>query len=90
MRTGTVIALHVGGRGNKIFNYGDMVNENNFPEGNFQQCVERGFLLEITETEKRTEHVAELAEDLDEKSAENKHEVESIEEESVRGYKKKK
>jgi len=39
-----VIALSVGGKGNKIFNSGDTVTELNFPEGNAAKLVEEGFL----------------------------------------------
>lgn len=34
-----VIALAVGGRGNKVFRPGDIVTEQNFPPGNFKKLV---------------------------------------------------
>lgn len=42
-----VIALSVGGLGNKIFKAGDVVTERNFPEGNAAELVEKGFLSPI-------------------------------------------
>jgi len=45
----TVIALSVGGLGNKIFRSGDIVDESNFPEGNAPELVEQGFLKPNTE-----------------------------------------
>jgi hypothetical protein len=50
MKTYIVISLTVGGLGNKIFNYGDIVNESNFPSGNADKLVEQGFLKESDET----------------------------------------
>lgn len=44
-----VIALCVGGLGNKIFNEGDTVTEKNFPEGNAEKLVEQGFLKSTDE-----------------------------------------
>lgn len=46
MRTGTVIALHVGGLGNNIFNCGQTVSENNFPPDNFDRLIAGGFVKE--------------------------------------------
>lgn len=39
-----VIALSVGGSGNKIFRLGDTVTENQFPKGNAEILVAKGFL----------------------------------------------
>lgn len=44
-----VIALSVGGRGNKIFSAGDIVTAENFPPGNCPELVEKGFLEPILE-----------------------------------------
>jgi hypothetical protein len=46
MRTGKVIALNLGGRGNKIFKSGDSVKESNFPDGNFDRLIKEGFIRE--------------------------------------------
>lgn len=46
-----VIALSVGGRGNKIYNSGDEVLASNFPDGNADELVTKGFLKEIGEGE---------------------------------------
>jgi hypothetical protein len=51
MKKYTVISLTVGGLGNKIFNYGDIVNESNFPKGNAERLVANGFLKPATESE---------------------------------------
>jgi hypothetical protein len=42
-----VIALSVSGRGNKIFRAGDIVTENNFPEGNAARLVHEGFIKPV-------------------------------------------
>jgi len=42
----TVIALSVQGKGKKIFNAGDIVTEENFPEGNIPGLISSGFLSE--------------------------------------------
>jgi len=47
MKKYTVISLTVGGLANKIFNYGDVVNEDNFPKGNAEKLVQQGFLKEL-------------------------------------------
>jgi hypothetical protein len=44
MRQYKVIALSVGGRANKIFSAGDMVNEDQFIPGRSEELVEQGFL----------------------------------------------
>lgn len=54
-----VIALSVGGKGNKIFNSGDIVTELNFPEGNAAKLVEEGF-LELIPSEETPEPTVEL------------------------------
>lgn len=46
MRTAKVIALHVGGLGNRIFNSGDTVYESNFPANNFDKLIDGGFIKE--------------------------------------------
>jgi hypothetical protein len=51
MKKYTVISLTVGGLGNKIFKYGDIVNESNFPKGNADVLVEKGFLKPVEESE---------------------------------------
>lgn len=43
-KTYIVIALSVGGLGNKIFKSGDEVKENNFYEGHADKLVDQGFL----------------------------------------------
>lgn len=60
MRSAKVIVTDVGGKGKKIFHYGDVVTENSFPVGNFDKLIKGGFLkesdgnvevpIEITET----------------------------------------
>jgi len=45
-----VIALSVGGIG-KVFNAGDIVTSNNFPDGNVQDLIDKGF-IEESESEK--------------------------------------
>lgn len=47
MKSYTVKALAVSGPGNKIFRSGDVVTEKNFPEGNADMLVKKGFLTEI-------------------------------------------
>ena len=42
----TVIALSVQGKGKKIFNAGDEVTAENFPEGNIPDLIKHGFLSE--------------------------------------------
>ncbi|MBC7486101.1 MAG: hypothetical protein H7282_05065 [Cytophagaceae bacterium] len=46
-----VIALSVGGLGNKIFDYNDFVTSENFHEGRALELVKSGFLKEVTEEE---------------------------------------
>lgn len=45
----TVIAASVGGTGNKIFEYGEVVSDANFPVGNAAKLVANGFLKPIEE-----------------------------------------
>ena len=47
MKQYTVIALSVGGRGNKIFSSGDTVFENNFIPGRAEELVKQGFLKPV-------------------------------------------
>lgn len=49
MKKYKVIALSVGGLGNKIFNAGDIVLENNFIPGRADELVKQGFLEPITD-----------------------------------------
>lgn len=44
-----VIALSVGGRGNKIFKAGDVVTAADFPDDNADKLVDQGFLMVIDE-----------------------------------------
>lgn len=46
MRSAKVIVTDVGGKGKKIFHYGDVVTENSFPVGNFDKLIKGGFLKE--------------------------------------------
>lgn len=46
MRSAKVIVTDVGGKGKKIFHYGDVVTENSFPVGNFDRLISGGFLKE--------------------------------------------
>lgn len=46
MRSAKVIVTDVGGKGKKIFHYGDVVTENSFPVGNFDRLIAGGFLKE--------------------------------------------
>jgi hypothetical protein len=54
MRKFKVIALSVGGLGNKIFNAGETVLENNFEEGHADILVRKGFLSEDGKAVKET------------------------------------
>lgn len=47
MATYKVKALSVGGLGNKIFYSGNEVTDKNFPPGNAEDLVKRGFLIEV-------------------------------------------
>ena len=49
MKKYVVLALALGGLGNKVFNAGDIVSEDNFPAGNAQKLVEGGFIKEAEE-----------------------------------------
>lgn len=53
MRKFIVIALSVGGLGNKIFNSGDVVSETDFAEGSVDRLVELGYLKADEETAKK-------------------------------------
>lgn len=48
-----VKALSVGGLKNQIFNSGDVVCEENFPQENIAELVEKGFLTPIGNIEKK-------------------------------------
>lgn len=48
-----VKALSVGGLKNQIFNSGDVVCEENFPQENIAELVEKGFLVPIDNIEKK-------------------------------------
>lgn len=60
-----VIALSVGGIGNKVFRYGDRVSEANFPKERFQEILKGGF-LEAIEEEKKIEDKMPLDKGIDE------------------------
>lgn len=47
----TVKSASVGGLNNKIYSYGDVVSDLNFPKGNAAKLVEQGFLDAIVEEE---------------------------------------
>lgn len=55
MRTGKVISLAVSGKGNKVYQADDLVNENKFAPGKFDQLVKEGHiqenLVEVATTE---------------------------------------
>lgn len=55
MKTYKVIALSLGGIGNKIFSSGDLVSESNFIEGRASELEAQGFLVEEKESEVKTE-----------------------------------
>lgn len=44
-----VIALSVGGLGNKVFKLNDEVSDSNFPKGHAEELVKKGFLKMIEE-----------------------------------------
>lgn len=48
-----VIALSVGGSKNKVFKLGDIVTENQFPKGNAEILVAKGFLELVKKEEKK-------------------------------------
>lgn len=56
----TVIALSVQGKGKKIFDAGDIVTEENFPEGNVPGLISSGFLSEGFSDEDETLEDAKL------------------------------
>lgn len=59
MKKYTVIALSVGGLGNKIHRSGEEVTEQNFPAGNAEILVKKGFLKEVVlESEKTSDQDA--------------------------------
>lgn len=62
MRTFKVISLSVGGSNNKIFKSGDIVTENQFPQGNADKLVKGGFLKEILEDKPKAPVKSVLAE----------------------------
>lgn len=47
-----VICLSVGGLGNKIFKSGDIVTDDNFPEGNAQELVKGKYIEPIEDKPK--------------------------------------
>ena len=49
MKKYKVISLSLDGLGNKIFNFGDIVKESNFPKRNAEKLVQQDFLREIVE-----------------------------------------
>jgi hypothetical protein len=62
MKKYIVVALSVGAMSNKIFESGDIVNEDAFPEGHAEKLVGEGFLKpydeSASEAEKTPEDVA--------------------------------
>lgn len=46
-----VVSLSVGGRGNKIYNSGEIVTDANFIEGRAEELVAKGFLKRIENQE---------------------------------------
>lgn len=76
MKTYKVIALSVGGLGNKIYNSKDIVTEANFPEGNAEKLVKSGFLEPIKEEKKSKKEAEKEAEELAKLEAEIKAEEE--------------
>lgn len=52
MRTGKVITLSIGGLRNKIHNFGDVVNEEQFVAGRFSELVENGAIELTSEDDK--------------------------------------
>lgn len=47
-----VISLHVGGKGSKVFNAGDIVTEKSFPDGTVDGLVKNGFIRPVDEPTK--------------------------------------
>lgn len=56
-----VIALSIGGHNNKIYNHGDTVKEDNFPPGNAEAMVAKGFLERAGESDEKPTKVGLLA-----------------------------
>jgi len=54
-----VIALSVGGKGNKIYKSGDVVTEKHFPDGNINSLIKGGFLQPCDEESKMNVPVTE-------------------------------
>jgi hypothetical protein len=65
MKKYKVLTSSVGGRRNKIFKAGDIVFENNFPEGNAEQLVKKGFLEKVGESQE-TDVIENIAPDVNE------------------------
>jgi len=91
MRTFKVITSSVGGLNNKVYQGGDIVQENNFPPGNANELVAQGFLFETTEPEpEKKEETAEEKElrELEELIAKEKSEADAVKTKSANKSKK--
>jgi hypothetical protein len=90
MRSAKVIALHIGGRGNKIFNYGDIVTEKNFPEGNFDRLIEQKFISELVDEIPSKEDVQQMDPEVTDGDivTEKKEEIKPESKERRRNYNK--
>ena len=75
MKEYIVIALSVGGLNNKIFNSGDIVNENQFVQGHAEKLVAQGFLepLQTTKDIEVKEEINEVVDAEKPKSIKVKH-----------------
>lgn len=82
MKKYRVKALSVGGK-NKIFNYGDVVTENNFPDGNAEKLVEQGFLEVVGKTDKTTAPINDKSTELDVDSLNKKQIISELEERKI-------
>lgn len=82
MRKFRVIALSVGGMNNKVYKSQDVVNEDNFPEGNADKLVKGKFLKELTKAELKKEAKA-----ADDAKAEAEAEVMQAQKEKVEAAK---
>jgi len=85
MKKYQVIALSLGGLGNKIFKSGNIVTEKNFIEGRAEELVKQGFLKEVPEeeAEKATETEEAPSENVEENSEVTETPVEEVPEEEA-------
>lgn len=85
-----VKALSLSGLNKKMFDSGDIVSEENFPEGNVPRLIAEGFLEEIPEEKAVEESEKEETSDQDAGEVTEDSKEESTEEEKpVKGKKKK-